>query len=401
MRRSCQMLLRRAGLPSIELNLEGVKRISSLDEYCSHPICVINRQHYNTPILNCNGNSREEPIILYRNDSHFYLVKSVNSLLGKEGRLCLKCFQFLRNRVRAHRCEKDLCLDCKCVCMSDKEGSDSLQCDSCFRIFKSRECFDNHLTIDKSRMFSANTATCDNLVACRNCGRDLKAKNGVSVGKNAYSNTKTPQVHECYASKCASCKRMANLDTHTCFLQPLDLSNQKFRNRIDMKRGEYCFFDIETMKVWDEKKERFIFVPSLIVFQFEDGEERVFLGENCLKEFADFLFKGEKSLVASGKYYTIVGHNTARFDSFFLLQTICDESCDDPNIFFDRKVPLKISLGKKVQIIDSFRFLQCRLEKLPKTFNLPVKKGMFPHEFNTPEHQDYVRPIPPCSLLWH
>ena len=42
------------------------------------------------------------------------------------------------------------------------------------------------------------------------------------------------------------------------------------------------------MKVWDEKKDRFIFVPNFIVFQFEDGEERVFLGENCLKEFAEF-----------------------------------------------------------------------------------------------------------------
>ena len=71
MRRSCQILLRRAGLQSIELNLEGVKRISRLNEYCSHPICVIRREHYNTPILHCHSDGREEPIILYLNDSHF------------------------------------------------------------------------------------------------------------------------------------------------------------------------------------------------------------------------------------------------------------------------------------------------------------------------------------------
>ena len=85
------------------------------------------------------------------------------------------------------------------------------------------------------------------------------------------------------------------MDTHLCFLFPLSLSNSKFRARIDKKRGEYCFFDLEAMKLWDEKKDRFIFVPYLIVFQFEDGEERVFLGENCLKEFAEFLFKGENN----------------------------------------------------------------------------------------------------------
>ena len=104
------MLLRRAGLPSIELDLEGVKQISKLAEYSSHPICI-SREHYNTPILNCNRTAREEPIILYLNDSHFYLVRSVNTLLGREGRLCMNCFNFFRNRVRNHKCDKGVCLD--------------------------------------------------------------------------------------------------------------------------------------------------------------------------------------------------------------------------------------------------------------------------------------------------
>ena len=122
------------------------------------------------------------------------------------------------------------------------------------------------------------------------------------------------------------------------------------------------------------------------------------MGENCLKEFAEFLFKGEKSLVNSGKYFTIITILPVLI-VFLIFQTICDESCDDPKIFFDGKVPLKISLGSRVQIMDSFRFLQCALEKLPMTFNLPVKKGMFPHEFNIPENQDYVGPIPPSHFF--
>ena len=103
MRRKSQMLLRRAGLPCIRLNLKGVKQISPLPEYSSHPIFVISREHYNTPALNCNRDGIDDPIILYLVDSHFYLVKSANSLLGKEGRLCLKCFKFIKNRVRIHR----------------------------------------------------------------------------------------------------------------------------------------------------------------------------------------------------------------------------------------------------------------------------------------------------------
>ena len=191
MRRMCRTLLRQAGLPAAPLNLEGVKQIAKLDDFISRPICVISREHYNTPILNCNRNARNEegktgePIILYLVDSHFYLVKSVNTLLGREGRLCLNCFKFLKNRVRVHKCDKDICLDCKCYCSSDKEGKEIIQCPSCFRIFKSRECFNNHLTLGKSIKFSSKTCVCENLVACRKCGRDLKAKSGVSTGKNA------------------------------------------------------------------------------------------------------------------------------------------------------------------------------------------------------------------------
>ena len=65
-----------------------------------------------------------------------------------------------------------------------------LPCDSCFRAFKSRECFDNHLTIGKSMKVPSKCCVCERIVACRKCGMDLKAKNGISTGKNAYETSK-------------------------------------------------------------------------------------------------------------------------------------------------------------------------------------------------------------------
>ena len=59
----------------------------------------------------------------------------------------------------------------------------------------------------------------------------------------------------------------------------------------------------------------------------------------------------------------------------------------------------KITLGRKVNIIDSFKFLQAPLSKLPGMFNLSVKKGFFPHGFNLPENQDYCGRIPPASFF--
>lgn len=173
-----------------------------------------------------------------------------------------------------------------------------------------------------------------------------------------------------------------------CFLQPLDPLNPKYKERIDKKRGQYCFFDIETMKVFDEEIGKTVLKPNLIVFQFENGDKVIFAREDCLKEFSEFLFVGKNSLVSTGDYYTIVGHNAACFDSFYILQSFIQNIVEDPNIFFDGKSPLKISMD------GSFTCLQAPLSKLPVMFDLPVKKGRFPHDFNVPKNQNYVGRIP-------
>ncbi|KMQ82024.1 putative dna polymerase-like protein, partial [Lasius niger] len=51
------------------------------------------------------------------------------------------------------------------------------------------------------------------------------------------------------------------------------------------------------------------------------------------------------------------------------------------------------SLG--IRLIDTLNFLPMPLAKLPVSFGLTeLKKGFFPHLFNTPENQSYVGPLP-------
>jgi len=48
-----------------------------------------------------------------------------------------------------------------------------------------------------------------------------------------------------------------------------------------------------------------------------------------------------------------------------------------------------------INFIDSLSFFQMPLSAFPKTIGLiELKKGYFPHLFNTPENQNYVGPIP-------
>ena len=102
------------------------------------------------------------------------------------------------------------------------------------------------------------------------------------------------------------------------------------------------------MKVYDEELKRTVFKPNLIVFQFEDGTEEISAGQECLKEFSEFLFVGPDSLVAQDEYFTIIGQNAACFDSFFFIQSFLENEIDDPKIFFDGRSPIKVHLTPKI-----------------------------------------------------
>ena len=56
---------------------------------------------------------------------------------------------------------------------------------------------------------------------------------------------------------------------------------------------------------------------------------------------------------------------------------------------------IKVGRGLNIRILDSLNFLPLPLASLPKSFGLEeLKKGYFPHFYNTVEHQNEVL----CSL---
>ena len=49
----------------------------------------------------------------------------------------------------------------------------------------------------------------------------------------------------------------------------------------------------------------------------------------------------------------------------------------------------------RLRFIDSLSFFQMPMSAFPKTFGLTeLRKGYFPHQFNIPDHQTYVGPVP-------
>ncbi|CAH3173735.1 unnamed protein product [Porites evermanni] len=90
----------------------------------------------------------------------------------------------------------------------------------------------------------------------------------------------------------------------------------------------------------------------------------------------------------------VVFHNLKGFDGMFILHELYQQQ---------REVVDQLTVGAKVlsfrsgplKFIDSLCFLPMPLASFPSTFNLTeLKKGFFPHLFNTPDHQQYVGRIP-------
>ena len=127
----------------------------------------------------------------------------------------------------------------------------------------------------------------------------------------------------------------------------------------------------------------------------EEATIHVLDGENCALQFLhDLDDLTEVPDRDDEREILVVFHNLKGFDSMFILHELCQQQ---------REVVDQLTVGAKVlsfksgplKFIDSLCFLPMPLASFPSTFNLTeLKKGFFPHLFNTPDHQKYVGRIP-------
>ena len=139
-----------------------------------------------------------------------------------------------------------------------------------------------------------------------------------------------------------------------------------------------------------------VFVANLLCYSSsEEATIHVLDGEDCALQFLRDLddltdipdSEGEREIL-------VVFHNLKGFDGMFILHELYQQQ---------REVADQLTVGAKVlsfksgpvKFIDSLCFLPMPLASFPSTFNLTeLKKGFFPHLFNTPDHQQYVGRIP-------
>lgn len=122
-----------------------------------------------------------------------------------------------------------------------------------------------------------------------------------------------------------------------------------------------------------------------------------FYGSECTEEFLAFLTELTVNEYGEERAVIFIFHNLKGYNSVFLQHQLLNEA---------RRVEDTVSVGTKylsfqvkpISFKDSFCFLPMALSSFTSTFGLnELKKGFFPHLFNTQDHQDYVGPIPDIS----
>lgn len=396
LKKQCYDVLKRSKIGNISSGI-SLAQLSSLAQsrtFEQYKIIVYSTKNFNLPVaienevLGWKGNI----LLLLDDTAHFSIITKPNAFFGKEGYYCQTCYKFFTGTTASHICDASLCKQCKSAFCGKSSEAEIVQCKKCKRAFYGEICYARHLKIGVSPLCK-NSTVCEKFKACPICNRDLKAD-----GTNAYDRTPNGREHVCFKNKCRECGLVVDMSTHECFIRAVDVKNPKFIAKQWADRGKQWFFDMETMKVWNEEKKAFFFVPNLIVLKSEAGDRHIFKGENALQKFCEFCFAGEKPLAHCEQRQVLWAHNNARFDGMFVLQGFCNILSSDPSVIFEGRSPIQIK-WKKVVFKDTFKYVMSSLASWAKQFGLKLLKGFFPHGFNLPENQNYVGPMPAESYF--
>ena len=130
----------------------------------------------------------------------------------------------------------------------------------------------------------------------------------------------------------------------------------------------------------------------------ETDDSKVMYSNFCSKEFLNYLDDLTVTEDGEERDVIVVFHNFKGYDAMFILQQLFKEHRSVTNQINVGSKVLSLTSGK-LKFIDSLCFLPFPLNSFPDTFGLnELKKGFFPHLFNTLENQEYEGPMPPSEM---
>ncbi|KXJ19736.1 putative DNA polymerase [Exaiptasia diaphana] len=364
----------------------------------------------------------DHDVYLFHHDAHYDLIRSMTGFLNK-AYFCNLCHKGYYNQKK-HKC-RPLCKCCyshKIDCQPDEKEIDWKYCDKCNRSFKGDTCLANHLknVLSKNRNYpKLQYSICERYQRCTQCKKvvDVLTRKKVAVFSDPRQRT-LEGAHSCGEIYCTTCRQTK--PQHWCHVQRITdelcfACQQKvafphacsvtgqtttYDERFKVK---YLFFDVETMPLEEHHEVNLVVahkVCSECLSWTPEEEERKqcsTCGNNRRRwfrtqhEFCRWLFSPENF------GYTVMAHNFKGYDSYFLLEYLCELSERPKVVFRGCKLLYMYYKPLDMKFKDSLNFLPMALRRFSKTFGLEEEKGHFPHFFNRPENQDYKGAMPPLA----
>ncbi len=313
----------------------------------------------------------DDQIFFHLANNHYNLITDIEAFSGVHNGevFCHACKSLTAG---THKCKNGssnmaICSKCMKPHQHSREDEDErIGCLECLMTFENDACFNNYLF-----------KICKTIGICKNCDKFVNGDRTLSA-QNTY--------HQCGMEKCDKCKCFKEIG-HDCFISQVDSDTIKNQNK---KVKGIIFYDYETY-VDPLTKEH---VPNAACVQRHKDNEVTKHKFTNNTDFCEWLFTKEN------EGFTCIAHYSRGFDIHFIKQYLYNSeanlkfSCIDTGL---KTLQLHVD-SLKITFIDSHSFFLCPLRKLPETFGLvDVKKGYFPHFFNTKENQNYVGTYPEKS----
>ncbi|CAH3168038.1 unnamed protein product [Porites lobata] len=372
-----QELHRQAGVP------EGACGLPELEQFQqalgpSYQLLAMIRMH---PFyLFYKGPPAPNQICLLKSNNHYDGCTSFSAFQNRSY-YCIECERaFNTNDKSHHSCRGKRCTACsRFNCEDYIPGTQpSDYCSHCHTKFFGIHCKQHH--------FASNQ--CETQKTCLQCQGQYAVING--------------KRHRCGYAKCNVCKEYVYINNHRCYIQPVVQEKEVEETEEPTEEGGgsmvapppplFVYADIEAYQ-----NEENVFIANLLCYSSSEEEDiHVLDGDNCTLQFLHELddLAEVPDNIEQQREVIVVFHNLKAFDGIFIINELYQQQ---------RQVINQLTVGAKVlsftsgplKFIDSLSFLPMPLASFPATFNLKeLKKGFFPHLFNTPENQQYVGRIP-------
>ena len=388
-----------------------IEDVPLYEDYLKVSIVVISSRIGNKRVYN-GSKKYDRKIFIYHSgqgdQGHFDTITKMNAMMCKQY-YCNTCDKGFKSST-SHKCSEwcNICGRSNCKMINVKT------CTDCNKVCRSEDCWNAH-KLQKKISRGKNKGTtipslCEQNYQCPDCGLNMKR------------DSRDVTLHECGEIKCKVCQEYhLEIDQHQCYMRAF-LS--------DVEPDKFIFYDFECTQEDGKHKPNFVVAQSIcsqcesnpvtdkatcrncgsrcsICDKFNQKEkdwERepcvgcgkrqvIFSGVNTQKEFCSWLIHEQH------KYVTAIAHNARAYDAYFIYEYLMENSIiPEPSIFNGSKIMyMKVGKGLNIRIIDSLNFLPMSLANLPKSFGLEeMKKGFFPHFYNTTEHQHDILPCLPA-----